>query len=168
MADTTTEAPTADAQAAPEAALGDAGRKALDSEREARKAAEREVKALREQLAAEQAASKGRESDLQAKLDAKSAELDSTSLELARSEVMRAKGLTPELAAFLVGSTREELEAQADKLLAAMPTPPEGSPAPLMRPNPFIGGSAEPALNDVDPLVQALGAAVGVDITPTL
>src|SRR5690349_696993 len=72
--------------------LGEGGKKALEAERAARRDAER------------------RERELRARV---------TELELseARREVAAAKGLSPAQAKRLVGTTREELEADADELL---------------------------------------------------
>lgn len=78
--------------------LGDAGKKALDEERKARKAAEAELADLRKFKAEREAA------DL-------------------RAEIVSEKGLTPEMAEALAGDTREALEAHADKLKALIPKP---------------------------------------------
>lgn len=53
--------PSANAATAPDAPLGDGGKAALDAERVARKAAERDLKALREQIAASDAETKARD-----------------------------------------------------------------------------------------------------------
>jgi hypothetical protein len=75
-------------------ALGDAGKRALDAERHARREAERQLRETQERL-------RGLES----------AEV--------RRDVASAKGLTAEQMKHLTGATREELEAHADELLAA-------------------------------------------------
>jgi hypothetical protein len=47
-----------------------------------------------------------------------------------RIEVAQTKGLTADQAAWLQGSTQEELTASADRLLAAFPTTPAPAPGP--------------------------------------
>lgn len=110
--DTTTEtpeAPEAEMPAKPDDDdLGDSGQKALKTEREARKAAERQAASARE----------------------KAAELEAADL---RREVAAEKGLTVEQAAFLDGEGREALEARADALLDAFPKGPRRSPHETLR-----------------------------------
>lgn len=76
--------------------------------------------------------------------------------EALRLRVTSAKGLTPEQAEFLTGSTQEEIEAQADKLLAAFggaggtegetpATPPPGNTREDLR-----GGTDPTTPADVD------------------
>jgi len=59
---------------------------------------------------------------LQEERDALKFERDSLTLSQLRREVADEKGLTPAQAKRLVGSTREEFEADADEILAAFPT----------------------------------------------
>jgi len=66
---------------------------------------------------AEQASKSEIEKEREARLAAEQ-ERDSLLLATARAEVALAKGLTPTQAKRLVGSTKEELEADADELLA--------------------------------------------------
>jgi hypothetical protein len=74
-----------------------------------------------------------------------------------KAEVAAAKGLTPAQAKRLSGTTQEELEADADDLLEAFPTPSKdeatgasrsGPPSP--RPKPDLRGGTEP--NDDEPV----------------
>lgn len=114
--------------------LGPAGKKALDAEREARKALEKRLAPLLDALGAGTPAAGGK-SEVEL-LNERFAELErSASEERAarwRIEVAQAKNLTPEQAAWLRGSTQEELQASADQLLAAFPAAPPGprNPAP--------------------------------------
>jgi hypothetical protein len=62
---------------------------------------------------------------LQEERDALKAERDSLTLETLRREVADEKGLTPAQAKRLVGTTRDELEADADDILEAFPTKPK-------------------------------------------
>ena len=81
-----------------------------------------------------------------------------------RLEVAAEKGLTPNQAKRLAGSTREELEADADDLLETFPaapaqeaTPPNGRPKERMRPGAVP--SASPAGVDMNVLIRR-GAGV--------
>lgn len=66
-----------------------------------------------------------------------------------RLEIAAAKGLTPAQAKRLVGTTKEELEADADEILDAFPakgtTPPPGR-----KPSPDMGGGTDPTNQPVD------------------
>jgi hypothetical protein len=97
--------------------LGENGLKALRAEREARKAAERERDDLR----------------------ARVAELETADV---RREVAAAKGLTEAQARRLQGSTREELEADAESLLDAFR--PAAAGPPTKRPTEALKGGADP------------------------
>lgn len=65
---------------------------------------------------------------------------EQTQAALVRAQVAQAKGLTERQAARLVGTTREELEADADELLADL-TPAAGHR--LMPPDPSQGSSGQ-------------------------
>ena len=109
--------------------LGEAGLKALHREREARKALERRLAALAplERLAAALAADQGADdgkTDVQRlaeRLDAYERQLAEERMARWRVEVAAERGLPPELADRLRGSTREELAADADALRALIP-----------------------------------------------
>lgn len=138
-----TETPAPEATPAPkpeEQPLGPAGQKALAAEREARKALEKQLaelaplKDFAAALAGGQKPPDGKsEVDL---VNERIAELEKTANEERaarwRIEVAQAKNLTAEQAAWLQGSTQEELTASADRLLAAFPAQPAGprTPAP--------------------------------------
>lgn len=108
--------------------LGEGGRKALEAERKARRDAECELRELKERLAG---------------IDA----------ETLRRDVAEAKGLTPDQARRLNGTTREELEADADDLLAAIR--PGGATPPTRRPVPDLRGGIDPT-DDVQPSPSAI------------
>lgn len=109
--------------------LGEAGQKALAAERRLKTAAEKQAKATQKQL-----------DDMTARLkqyeDAQKSDLDkaadrattaeaaaaSATAKLLRYEVAAKKKLPAEWAARLQGSTAEELETDADQLLAALGT----------------------------------------------
>ena len=105
-------------------ALGDAGKKALHAEREARKEAEKRLKELDARVKefedrdkTEQERAQEHLERLTGDLDATRASLAAAELNLARVEVAHAKGIPAELVPRLRGETREELEADADELL---------------------------------------------------
>jgi len=85
----------------------------------------------------------------------------------ARLRVAMEKGLTPAQAKRLVGSTDEELEADADELLAsfAPPEPGDKPPAAPRRPAENLRSGGDPTQTtpeDNDPLLAALRGAVGL------
>lgn len=151
-----TSAPTATPEAPPH--LGDAGLKALQSERDARKKAEDDLKSLRQQI--EDAQKTAEQKAAEALASAQSAASEATAKAL-RYEVAAEKGLDLAFAARLTGSTKEELEADADALMALIPkapevpaTPPAGPTVPGQQP----GGAQTPALvtqSDIDALAAA-------------
>lgn len=118
----------------PDSDLGDAGKAALTAEREARKAAERQMRELQKALKEYEDKDK---SELQRALERAeaaeraAAEASQTAL---RTRIAAAKGVP---ASSLVGTTEEELTASADELIAwrdankpaAPPAPPKKSPA---------------------------------------
>jgi hypothetical protein len=62
-----------------------------------------------------------------------------------RMEVASERGLTPAQAKRLAGATREEMEADADDLLAAFgPKDDESAPDPAGRPKPRLKGGTDP------------------------
>jgi hypothetical protein len=89
--------------------LGEAGKKALEQERAARKELERQLRELQQR-------------DPMKQLAELKQQFEQAQLRALRLEVAAAKGLTPKQAARLQGSTREELEADADDLLATFGT----------------------------------------------
>jgi hypothetical protein len=96
--------------------LGDGGKRALESERRARRAAESRLKELESKVKESEDAEKtelerlqGQVADLTKKAEAAQATAD-------RFEVAAAKGLSLAQARRLVGSTKEELEQDADEM----------------------------------------------------
>jgi hypothetical protein len=106
------------------AGLGDGGKKALAEERRARTAAERQAKAAAKQLGELQTRLKEYEDAQKSDLDklterATAAERQAATAQarLLRYEVAAAKKLPPGWAGRLQGTSKEELEADADALL---------------------------------------------------
>lgn len=120
--------------------LGPAGERALQAERDARKALEKQIAALAplKQLAeafgagTPQANGKSEVELLQERFDAYERDLTSERQARWRAEIAAEKSLPPALAARLQGATREELLADADALSALIPATPDGprNPAP--------------------------------------
>jgi len=112
----------------------------LQEEREARKALEKQLAELAPlaQLKPLAELLGGRSSgDTKTDLEKLTERLDSYERQIAeermarwRAEVAAEKGLPPALAARLQGATREDLAADADALLALIPTPGPRTPAP--------------------------------------
>lgn len=122
--------PTPPAPPATDEKLGEAGIKALTAEREARKQAEDQLKALKQQI--EDADKTAEQKAAEALAAAQKAATESAARAL-RYEVAAAKGLDLKLAPRLTGSTQEELEADADTLkellAAANPKAPKPDPS---------------------------------------
>ena len=79
-----------------------------------------------------------------AKAEARAAELEANEL---RRTVADEKGLSAEQAAFLTGTSPEEVAASADALLSAFPTRSPLSRSPLERLRTGATGATEPAEN---------------------
>ena len=116
--------------------LGEAGIKALQAERDARKQAEDQLKTLRQQIEdANKTAEQKAADDLAA---AQKAAAESAARAL-RYEVAAAKGLDLKLAPRLTGATQEELEADADQLKELL-----GTAAPKVpKPDPSVGAGGD-------------------------
>lgn len=124
--------------------LGDSGRRALASERQARRAAERQLKGLQEQLQQYEDAQK---TELQkAQEAAKRYEQELTTTRVANARLMAAAvhNLPPDLIDLLGDGTEEEIDARAkllaEKLAAASPPP---TPA-VEEPKPASAGPTRP------------------------
>lgn len=134
--------------------LGDGGKKALASERAARKVAEDARKAA-EKLAAEQAARLKEFEDrdktelerLTARADAAEKQLLTETAARLRVEVGFENGLTPDQTRRLQGTTREELAADAVALKELFPAAPGNPPGPKPDPaqNPGTKTPAPPS-----------------------
>lgn len=119
--------------------LGEGGKKALQAEREARKALEKKIgefdsfkSQLAELVGGKPADGKSEVDLLREQFQSMESTLTSERSARWRAEIAQEKGLTARQAARLVGSTREELAADADELLETFPTAPAapGTPKP--------------------------------------
>ncbi|MGW1057615.1 hypothetical protein [Micromonospora rubida] len=146
--------------------LGPAGEKALKEEREARKALEKQLAPLMQiaQALGGQPTGDGK-TDLELlteRLGKHEEELSTERAARFRAEVAHAKGLSPAQAARLHGSTREELEADADALLTLFPTAPAGPRNPAPDPSQGNRGTQPPDLEAQIAAAQAKGDVRGV------
>lgn len=96
--------------------------RALEREREAAKAARQETVALTARLKEFEDRDKSDAQKLQERTEALAAENESLKLDKLRRDVAADNGLTPAQAKRLVGSTREELEADAIEIATTFPT----------------------------------------------
>jgi len=132
---------------------GDAGKQAIDRMKAERNAARNELRDAKAKLAAFEKADQERadadrtEAEKRAAAEQRAAEAELRALRL---EVAASKGLTPAQAKRLVGATREELEADADDILATFPTAPAQPERRTPRPDPSQGsrGGAKPTSAD--------------------
>lgn len=139
------------------AELGDAGKKALAAEREARKAAEKSAAEFAARLKEiEQANLSELEKAQRAAKEAQD-QLSEISRQNLRNSVALSKGVPADLVEFLTGDTEDEIAARADTLLARLnaPTTP--------RPDPTQGAKGgEPYALNSDGLEQALRDKLGI------
>lgn len=142
-----------------EAELGDAGKRAIQREREARKELEARLKEMEPLVAKARELEEAQKSEtqrLQERADNAEKLAAETQRELMRLRVASEKGLPPKLAARLTGNTIEELEADADELLNLVPTKKPSASAD----DTLVGTRTPPAAaQDVDAIVDKLRAA---------
>lgn len=129
----------------PEQPLGDAGKKAIAEERQARKAAEAELVALRKQL-----------ETLQGELSTVRTSAEEASVTATRWKVAAAHGIAADdVELFLTASDEETLTKQAQRLS-------ERTQIPDLPPrDPYQGAQANPPALNSDELTEALKSAVG-------
>jgi hypothetical protein len=145
-------------------ALGDAGKRALDSERQARREAEAKLKELQAKLDEATGATKSDMEKLTDQVQTATQAADKANGSLLRLEV--ALDQAPEgmsiaqvrkLAKRLAGSTREELEADAEELFGDF----GGTKPPSERPTPAPKGGNDPTGDDnvdVDAMAERIAA----------
>jgi len=106
-----------------EEALGEPGKKALDAERTARRELERKLKELEPLAKAAKDAEEANKSEVQKATEKLAKETEARKLAeqaLMVQTVGVEKGLSAQLIKFLTGSTKAEVETNADELLKAM------------------------------------------------
>lgn len=113
--------------------LGDAGKRALDAERKARKAAEKRATDAEAKVQEAEDADKTEVERLTGQVATLTQERDSALSKADRFEVAAAKGLSLAQARRLVGSTKDELEQDADEMRTELgidkKDPPKDEPA---------------------------------------
>lgn len=121
-----TETVEPEAQETPD--LGDAGKKAIQAEREARKLAEKSATELAAKLKAFEDANLSEIERTKKAAEESAAELAALKQENIRKSVALAKGVPAELIDFLTGGTEEEVSAKADLLMSKLNTPTTPKP----------------------------------------
>lgn len=100
--------------------LGDGGKRALEAERKARRKAEKEAAELRDKVKQAEDAEKTEVERLQGQVAQLTKDAEAATARADRFEVAAAKGLTLAQARRLVGSTKDELEEDADAMRAEL------------------------------------------------
>ena len=130
--------------------LRDPGKKALQEERQKARAAERDLKAAQARLKELEDRDKSEAEKTAERLADAEKRAEQAELRAMRLEVAAEKGLTPAQAKRLVGASREELEADADDILATFPAAPVAPERKAPKPDPSQGsrGGAKPSASD--------------------
>lgn len=125
-------------------------KKALDAERKARREAEKQLREMSARLKEIEDKDKSETDRLREQVEQLKSEAQQNAAKALRAEIAAEKGLTAAQAKRLVGSSREELEADADEILEAFPTGGV-KPPPSDKPRPDLRGGTDPTDNtDVD------------------
>jgi transposase len=162
MSEATIE-PTAEATAPAEVEavesqeLGDGGKKALQAERDARKAAEKANAELNARLKEFEDSKLSELERAKKEAEESAAELTRLRSENVRNKVALDKGVPADLVEFLTGDTEGDIAAKADLLLARLNTP--GIP----KPDPSQGAKGEAAALNGDPLLSTIKSKLGLN-----
>lgn len=173
MKDSTTTNPNP-ATAAEGEPLGEAGIKALQNEREARKQAEHALAELKEKLQAMETEFNTFKETSAKEVASLTGERDATTAKLTRMQIAHDKGLPVELIDHLNGSTAEELAASADAFARhynpPADAPDKGESTPAVEPTPPVpgprpdlsqGNAAKSVVEDSNPLLGAINEFLG-------
>lgn len=151
--------PKDDPKGAEDEALREEGKRALESERKLKREAEKRAEELAKRLKEIEDKDKSEVEKLREQVEQQNKALADAETKSLRLEIGTAKGLTPAQARRLVGSTKEELEADADELLQAFSGKSadndEGKPDPVNRPKPSLQGGSDPTTH-ADPDVREI------------
>lgn len=146
-------APAQPAEATDDEPLREAGKKALERERAAREAAEKALADLRREIEDSKKSAEQKAAEALAEAQRVAEENAARAL---RYEVAAEKGLPLDLATRLTGGTKDELLADADKLMAFVQ-------APVAKPQPVPGEGRSTALPlNGDGIESALKNALGI------
>jgi ElaB/YqjD/DUF883 family membrane-anchored ribosome-binding protein len=154
----TTAAITITEPAAPgDEVLGEGGKKALQSERQARKELEARLKELEPLAEAAKAAEEANKSEVQKATEALVRERDARKLAetaLMIQTVGAEKGVPAKLIKFLTGSTKAEVEQAADELLSELGATADAKPSMPGRPTERLvnGKPSGSKLDSMDPM----------------
>lgn len=110
--------------------LGDAGKRAIDAERKARSAAEKNAKDLQSKLDEIERANMSELEKAQQAAQSAQAELTQYQARAMRQQVALSKGIPAALVDRLQGDTEDDLNADADALLALINAPKSPKPDP--------------------------------------
>jgi hypothetical protein len=156
--ESTAEAPApAEVEATESQELGDGGKKALQAEREARKAAERSAAEYAAKLKEFEDANLSELERTKKAAEESAAELARLRTENVRNKVALDKGVPADLVEFLSGDTEGDIAAKADLLLARLNTP--GTP----KPDPSQGAKGDGTALNGDPLLDTLKNKLGLN-----
>lgn len=134
MTEQTPEATEPTTQQGDPAGLGEGGKRALEAERAARKAAEKSAADLKARLdAIEQANLTELEKAQRAAKDAQD-QLEAVTRQNLVNAAALAKGLPADLVGFITGATEEEVNSQIDTLMARVSAPSTPAPDPTQGP----------------------------------
>lgn len=136
--------------------LGAAGLKALEAERAANKASKKQIAELQAKLKEYEDANKTEAEKTAERLATLEKDNAASRSRAERLEVALDKGLPKALAARLQGSTREELESDADELLKLVGEQKPASPKP--DPSQGHGGAGAKPTSMEEAIAAALGA----------
>jgi hypothetical protein len=135
--------------------LGDAGKKALDAERKARRDAEAKLKELEPLAAKAKELEDAQKSDLEKlteELEAAKADGASSKSELARLRAAMNHGLSPEDLELLEGVPADQVEQRAERLAARL----AGTADPVVPASDNQGGGNEPSGVDTQKVLDSL------------
>jgi hypothetical protein len=132
-----------DEQATQPSDLGDAGKKALQEERQKARALQKQVNEALARLKQFEDRDKSEAEKTAERLSEFEKRATAAEQRALRLEVAAEKGLTPGQAKRLVGATREELESDADDILATFPAAPAVPERKAPKPDPSQGSRAE-------------------------
>lgn len=141
--------------------LGEAGKKALEKERRARRQAEKDAKDVSERLKAIEDKDKSEADKLRDERDDAVKARDEARANELRLQIATDKGLTPAQAKRLVGTTKEELEADADDFLESIKPDDKGTPSTKPRESLRGGGDPTSEPTEMDPRKLAEGVPRG-------
>jgi hypothetical protein len=129
----------------PDVELGEGGKKALEAERAARKAAQKATNDALAKIKEYEDRDKTELERLTEQAAQAKAEADNARTEMMRLKIAANSKLPEEFHEFLTGTDEETVQAQADKLAAAMAVQPDGGRSPAPDPSQGARANSGPA-----------------------